>query len=248
MILNSLYLKNIRSYEDLELDFKTGTSLFEGDIGSGKSTILMAIEFSLFGLGNIRGNSLLKAGKNEGIVRLNFTVDGQEYEIQRKLVRTGKCVSQARDSCYVITADGKLPLSPSELKQKVLEILNFNEPPNPRAKSVIFTYAVFTPQEEMKSIISDKVEQRLQTLRKAFRIEDYKIAGDNAFTLYKEIEKRAERLDGAATGIEEDKDQMTNLQAYLVEEKMKIKPLDEKNNKRQKRGKKSKKSLKKIGN
>ena len=43
--------------------------------------------------------------------------------------------------------------------KKVLEILNFNEPPNPRAKSVIFTYAVFTPQEEMKSIITDKPEQ-----------------------------------------------------------------------------------------
>ena len=243
MILTSLYLKNIRSYEELELDFKTGTSLFEGDIGSGKSTILMGIEFSLFGLGNIRGNSLLKAGKNEGVVRLNFTVNGQEYEIQRKLVRARKRVSQAGDSCYIRTAEGKLPLSPSELKQKVLEILNFNEPPNPRAKSVIFTYAVFTPQEEMKSIITDKPEQRLQTLRKAFRIEDYKIAADNASTLYKEIDKRAERLEGAATGIEDDEYQRTKLHADLVEEKKKIKPLEEQEQKETKEREKIQKEL-----
>ncbi len=122
MILNSLHLKNIRSYENLELDFKTGTSLFEGDIGSGKSTILMGIEFSLFGLGNIRGNSLLKIGKSEGVVRLNFTVDGQEYEIQRKLVRAGKRVSQAGDSCYIKTTEGKLPLAPSELAKSFRDI------------------------------------------------------------------------------------------------------------------------------
>ncbi|MBT8171469.1 SMC family ATPase [Candidatus Bathyarchaeota archaeon] len=243
MILKSLHLKNIRSYENLDLDFKLGTSLFEGDIGSGKSTILMGIEFSLFGLGNIRGNSLLKIGKPEGVVRLKFTVDGLEYEIQRKLVRAGKRVSQAGDSCYIKTAGGKLPLAPSELKQKVLEILNFNEPPNARAKSVIFTYAVFTPQEEMKSIITDKPEQRLQTLRKAFRIEDYKIAHDNASILYKEIDKRAERLEGAATGINEDELQNTKLHLDLGKEKKKIKPLEEQEQKETKERKKIRKEL-----
>ena len=243
MILNSLFLKNIRSYEKLELDFKTGTSLFEGDIGSGKSTILMAIEFSLFGLGNIRGNSLLKLGKNEGIVTLIFTVDGQKYEIQRKLVRAKKGVSQAGDSCYIKTAEGKLPLSPSELKQKVLDILNFNEPANPRSKSVIFTYAIFTPQEEMKSIITDKPEQRLQTLRKAFRIEDYKIAVDNASILYKKIDKSAERFAGAATGIEDAENQRTKLHADLAQEKKKIKPLEEQEKKEAKERKKIQKEL-----
>ena len=50
MILNSLVINNIRSYDHEEVVFPRGISLFEGDIGSGKSTILMAIEFALFGL------------------------------------------------------------------------------------------------------------------------------------------------------------------------------------------------------
>ena len=50
MIIKSLKLENIRSYTSCLIDFKLGTTLFEGDIGSGKSTILMAIEFALFGL------------------------------------------------------------------------------------------------------------------------------------------------------------------------------------------------------
>jgi exonuclease SbcC len=51
MIFKTLSLNNIRSYKTNEpIEFPIGTSLFEGDIGSGKSTILMAIEFALFGL------------------------------------------------------------------------------------------------------------------------------------------------------------------------------------------------------
>ena len=58
MILNSLIIDNIRSYDHEEVVFPRGISLFEGDIGSGKSTILMAIEFALFGLGSQKAESV----------------------------------------------------------------------------------------------------------------------------------------------------------------------------------------------
>ena len=50
MQLISLTLKNIRSYKDAKIEFPTGTVMLSGDIGSGKSTILLAIEFALFGV------------------------------------------------------------------------------------------------------------------------------------------------------------------------------------------------------
>ncbi len=228
MILNSLYLKNIRSYQELELDFQTGTSLFEGDIGSGKSTILMAIEFALFGLGGIKGNSLMRTGEKDGIVRLGFSVDGEKYEVQRRLKRARTRVSQSSNGCYITDSQGKLPLSPSELKPKILDILNFNEPTAPRAKSVIFTYAIFTPQEEMKSIISENAEKRLQTLRKAFRIEDYKITADNASLLYKEIEKKAIEFKGASGGLKEDETKKIDSAKEITKDKKRILPLEKK--------------------
>ena len=54
MLVRRLTLKNFRSYNDGEetaVDLPDGVVLFEGDIGSGKSTILLSIEFALFGLG-----------------------------------------------------------------------------------------------------------------------------------------------------------------------------------------------------
>ena len=182
MILNSIELKNIRSYEHEWIEFPRGITLFEGDNGSGKSTVLMAIEFSLFGLGSQKSDSLLSKKENEGYVILNFEVDSKRYEIKRKLIRKGDSVSQESKSCYLIS-DGEMePLAASELKQRVLQILKFNEPSSPISGSRIYRYAVFTPQEEMKQILRDS-DMRLETIRKAFGMEDYKTVVENAKTM-----------------------------------------------------------------
>ena len=49
MRIKTLKLQNIRSYSSQTIAFPHGTILLAGDIGSGKSTILLAIEFALFG-------------------------------------------------------------------------------------------------------------------------------------------------------------------------------------------------------
>jgi exonuclease SbcC len=95
VILKTLKLENIRSYEEQSISFPVGTTLFEGDIGSGKSTILMAIEFALFGLGSEKGGALLKLGAKKGSVKLSFEVEGKEYEVCRSLERKAKSVQQS---------------------------------------------------------------------------------------------------------------------------------------------------------
>ena len=63
MIIKSISLNNIRSYASPEpILLTTGVTLFEGDVGSGKSTILSAVEFALFGLGEIDGHIYLDMG------------------------------------------------------------------------------------------------------------------------------------------------------------------------------------------
>ena len=114
MILKSLRLENIRSYTEQTVDFPMGITLFEGDIGSGKSTILMAIEFALFGLGSEKGGALLKAGAKKGLVTLCFEVDGKEYEVCRSLQRKAKGVQQS--DCSLKTEGTVLQLSASEMK------------------------------------------------------------------------------------------------------------------------------------
>lgn len=196
-------MENIRSYQKSRIDFPLGTSLFEGDVGSGKSTILMAMEFALFGLGNQKGDALLRKGSKKGSVLLNFSVDGKDYQVKRGLVRNENNNTIRQDK-GLIGVNGKIiQLSPSEIKEKILNILNFKEPLNPRAQSVIFRYAVYTPQEEMKFILSQKPDLRLQTLRKAFGIEDYKIAVENATSISRLIKEKISYLSGQISDLDE---------------------------------------------
>jgi exonuclease SbcC len=185
MLLNSIIIENIRSYTHEEIIFPRGISLFEGDIGSGKSTILMSIEFALFGLGSQKAESLLAKKSESGYVILEFSVDGAKYEIKRTLKRKSDSVNQDPKNSWIKTGDVTEPLSPSELKQRVLQILKFNEPAEPTAVSRIFRYAIFTPQEAMKEVLDSK--NRLVTIRRAFGIEDYSIAETNAREITSEI-------------------------------------------------------------
>ena len=190
MLLNSIIIDNIRSYEHEEVEFPRGISLFEGDIGSGKSTILMSIEFALFGLGSQKAESLLAKKSDSGSVVLDFSVDGEKYEIKRTLLRKNSGVNQDPKNSWIRIDGVKEPLSPSELKQRVLQILKFNEPADPKAESKIFRYAIFTPQEAMKEVLSDSAK-RLETIRKAFGIEDYSIANSNAREVLSEIKTKS---------------------------------------------------------
>lgn len=218
MILESLTLKNIRSYKEELIWFEEGVSLFEGHAGCGKSTILMALEFALFGLGNQRGESLLRKGKAKGSVELILEVNGEQLIITRTLTRQSKKGTVSQGKGTLTYKNETVELSPADLKEQVLEIINFKEEINPRANSVIYRFAVYTPQEEMKEIIKQKPDLRLQTLRKAFGIEDYKNASENASLIIKELKGKMEFGKGKLERYKGIKEELNEVNSIKKEE------------------------------
>jgi DNA repair protein SbcC/Rad50 len=217
MILKQMKLQNIRSYKEQIIDFPLGRTLFEGDIGSGKSTILMALEFGLFGLGSEKAGSLLRAGETDGSVGVLFESAGGQYVVTRHLIKKGRSINQ--DNCVLKTPDGAAKsYSATEIKEKILDVLDFNEPPDPKAQSWIYRYAIYTPQEEMKLILTLRPDQRLQTLRKAFHLEDYKTAQENANYLAIQVMHRSKEFSGMALEIDELKAKITELE-YSTKQK-----------------------------
>lgn len=229
MILKSLELKNIRSYREARIEFSEGVTLFKGDIGSGKTTILLAVEFALFGLGGQRGAGLLRLGSKEGYVSLTFQVDGRTYTVYRSLKRSDGSISQ--DRCYIERENGRMELRPTEMKDMILRILEYNEPLNPRAKSHIYRYAVFTPQEEMKNIINMNPEDRLKTIRRALRLEDYNIAKINANMVAVRIDRKADELKGRIHDLQELKDNLDDKKREIDNYKLLIGKIEDKKKK-----------------
>ncbi|MDP4012325.1 MAG: SMC family ATPase [Candidatus Nanoarchaeia archaeon] len=190
MKLNKIKLNNIRSYVEQEINFPSGTVLLGGDIGSGKSSILLAIDFALFGLrlGELTGSSLLRNGADKGHVELDFEVGGKNIIIKRSLKR-GKTVNQ--DEGF-ISVDGEMRnATATELKQKILELFNYPPELLKKSKSLVYRYTVYTPQEEMKQILLGDKDFRVDTLRKVFGIDKYKRVRENVDIVnYKLKEKR----------------------------------------------------------
>ena len=179
MLLQQLRLQNIRSYLDQTIDFPEGTTLLSGDIGSGKSTILLAIEFALFGSSRpeLPAESLLRKGAAKGMVELTLSVNNQKVTIQRHLKKEKDAIKQMPG--HLIYNNSKKELMPVELKAEILTLLGYPEDLLSKNKNYIFRYTVYTPQEEMKLILQDSNENRLDVLRKIFNIDKYKIIREN---------------------------------------------------------------------
>jgi len=209
MLVRRLTLKNIRSYNDGEettLDLPDGVVLFEGDIGSGKSTLLYAIEFALFGFSDLKGSHLLSEGKQAGKVSITFESGGTEYTILRHLKARG--IEVVQEDCFIYENGERTKLSPSDLKERVVSILGFNEPTHPKAESLVYRYAVFTPQEQMKEILVQNPEDRMHVIRRILGAQSYQVAAENSETVERAIREIAHGLNRESEDLEAKEDEM----------------------------------------
>lgn len=179
MLLQQLQLQNIRSYVDETITFSKGSTLLSGDIGSGKSTILFAIEFALFGTSrpDLPAELLLRNGAAQGSVELKLNLCGHDVVIKRHLKREKDAIKQLPG--HIIINNVKKELMPVELKAEIISLLGYPEELASKNKNYIFRYTLYTPQEEMKLILQENSETRLDVLRKIFNIDRYRVIRDN---------------------------------------------------------------------
>jgi exonuclease SbcC len=226
MIISSVKLHNIRSYVDETVSFPAGSVMLSGDIGSGKSTILLALEFALFGIlrGSLDGAALLRNGKSSGFAELKLDVEGKEVIIKRTLKRNKDTVTQ--DSGYIIVDGKKTEGTPVELKTRILDLLGYPKELVTKSKSLIYRYTVYTPQEEMKQILLDERGYRLDTLRKVFQIDKYKRIRENAEVVVKYVKEQAKSYEGKIEDLDEKRKQKKQLETELKELKIRAKSLE----------------------
>ncbi len=203
MKLKKIKLKNIRSYEEQELNFPDGSLLLSGDVGSGKTSILLAIEYAFFGLQpGQTGSALLRNNCFVGEVLLELEVAGREIVIERKLKRGPKSIVNDYAS---ISIDGeKEECSITELKTKILNILAY-PPEFIKKNNLLYRYTVYTPQEQMKQIILEDPETRLNVLRHVFGIDKYKIMRENLEIVLAKLKDEIKFLQMYIKTFEQDK-------------------------------------------
>jgi exonuclease SbcC len=222
-------LNNIRSYVNQVIDFPTGSLLLSGDIGCGKSSILLAIEFVLFGSRrkHLSGSSLLRHGAKQGEVELAFEVDGKEIIIKRVLKRGKKDVSQ--ETGFIVINGVKKEATAIELKSIIFDLMGYPSDLVTKSRDLIYRYTVYTAQEDMKQILLEDKDLRLDTLRKAFNIDKYKKIKENSLIFVRELKEKRKEGEGKISDLEEKKkgielknEEITKLEKNSLEIKPKL--------------------------
>ena len=89
-MIKDIQLKNFIAHKDTKLEFCKGITIFLGHNGSGKSSIIDAVTFSLFGKHTRKSNkNLVRRGANSAIVQMRFALNSKEFQTIRMLNGSG---------------------------------------------------------------------------------------------------------------------------------------------------------------
>lgn len=235
MIITKLELENIRSYKKQEIILNSGITSLSGDIGSGKTSILQAIEFALFGFkkGDLEAEQLLRKGEKKGSVSLSLTNNNTNITIYREIQKTKTSFSQ--ENSFIKINQDILELAPTELNYKIFELLNFPTEFLTKDKNLIYRFTIYTPQEQLKEILYAQQDKRLEVLRKLFSIDKYKQLKTAIDIYLKNIKEEkniiSAKLEPIENNISSIKEKLNSNKDLLLSKKnldTKIQPLKEK--------------------
>jgi exonuclease SbcC len=90
-VIKNLELKDFISHKDTKLEFGRGITVFVGHNGSGKSSVIDAITYALFGEHTRKANkNLVRRGcQGQAMVQMRFTINSKEFQATRSLAPSG---------------------------------------------------------------------------------------------------------------------------------------------------------------
>ncbi len=174
MIISEIQLDNIRSHKRNSIEFTPGINVITGNTGSGKSSVLMSIEYALFGKigeGREEGKMLLRRNSNEGSIAIKLINNNDEYEIKRGLKRVGDSVRNDDSKNYIIKNDKKIDLQnrASDINSYVNKILKI-ESENPLKMFETITYI---KQDELKNLIFETGQYKQEYIDGLLQLNKY---------------------------------------------------------------------------
>ena len=225
MRIKAVRLENIRSHVDTRVTFEEGFNCLIGGLGAGKTSILYAIHFALFGepLGRTFAY-LLREDAGKGRVTLWFEHEGSEYVITRGLRRTGTGISQDL-SMLKLYKNGRLIAERrvSSVREQLEKEIGIDEE--------IFRDVIWVRQEKLKELIDMSPRDRQKKLDKLLGLSDFEQAWselrdyERDYKREKEIYERdpdvlmASRIEAEHAGLVEE---LAKISAEIEDLKLKV--------------------------
>ncbi len=191
-MIKSISLQNWKTHLDTKLEFSKGTNVIVGKMGSGKSSIMDAISFALYG--TFPSQATRKVSLEETImdrpikqeratVKLEFDYAGKEYSLERIVKKSSMNEAYLREGGKLISGP-----KPTEVNAKMEEILEVNYD--------LFSRAVYSEQNQIDYFLRLSPAQRKEKFDELLGLDRYERVRQNAGTLSNRLRKIAEDRKG----------------------------------------------------
>ena len=165
MKIMQIELENFKSYEDASVSFTPGTNAICGKNGAGKSSLLEAIGFAVFGYAPYKHEQLVREGEKTATVTVHVEGnDGRTYEIVRK------CGSYNQYYIFDSELDEKLV---SGVKDTTAWLQDFFGLEPGDDLSALFEDAVGVQQGRLTAIFLDSASARNNTFNPLLGVDEY---------------------------------------------------------------------------
>ncbi len=199
MKIEIIQLENIRSHTKSTVPFTRGFNCLVGGVGRGKSSVLYAVDFGLFGgtIGSRSFEYLMREDADCCRVMIQFTHNGKTYKLIRGLRRKGKSINQDFEQLKLYE-DEKLVASmkTDAIAEQLMAITGLDRD--------LFREIVWFRQEHLKELLDTKPRDRQTRLDELFGLSDYEIAWSNIAQYQRDYdtEKRVFEKDPDVIGLE----------------------------------------------
>jgi len=198
MKIELVQLENIRSHIKSTVPFTLGFNCLVGGLGTGKSSVLYAVDFALFGEPIGRSfEYLLREGANSAKVTIQFSQNGQVYKLVRGLKRRGKGISQDFEKLKLFKDEMIIAsMKTDAIAEQINSITGLNKD--------LYREIVWMRQEQLKELLDATPRDRQRRLDELFGLSDYETAWGNIVVYQRdyETEKRVYQKDPDVMGLE----------------------------------------------
>jgi exonuclease SbcC len=198
MKIEIVQLENIRSHVKSTVPFTGGFNCLVGGLGTGKSSVLYAVDFALFGEPTGRSfEYLLREGADSAQVTVQFSQNGRTYKLVRGLKRRGKGIGQDFEALKLFENEKLLAsMKTDAITEQFKAITGFDRD--------LFREIVWMRQEHLKELLDARPRDRQRRLDELFGLSDYEMAWSNIAVYQRdyETEKRVYEKDPDVVGLE----------------------------------------------
>jgi len=181
-MITSIELHNWKTHKDTKLSFSRGTNVLVGMMGAGKSSIMDAISYGLFGTfpgvhhKRVSVDDLITSRPTQqesGSVRISFTLDGRSYTVQRDIsMKEGTRATLERDGEY-------LQSQPQRVTEEISRILKVDYD--------LFSRAIYSEQNRLDYFLELSSANRKGQIDELLGLDKFATAQENVTSLINKI-------------------------------------------------------------